>query len=1234
MNPTLVVREILCPKFFAALPGLKANDESSILLLTAYAESLNEVSRLILGGRLDPNSLDFSEIFRLFGDKQTEIWPKRALRFAFVRAMGALIHALRFGESQVALAAGLEAMLGAVGRAEIARAPRAQIVAQLDNYFSLVLTCLEKGDPQKRASLVCELGPQVFELVGLAAGLRDSPSFVAGCVELWARATGVCAVAGRRVPEFLLFLVEMCLLNPLAEFLAEPKPGRRSLLYVFADTACVLIEPESLSELAQRTDAALGSPRLAERCIELALSVVCSLNQVENPSESAAATALAARILGLLHRRVGESPPQPLRRFAAMMAEFFAVAKEASGSPKDFETFANREFFDRRIEAERPDAGKRNPLVFCFVERGVGGGFMTALMGNEKISGDLFFDCYMKLVGLMREEDEERTEIEILNEQNQVEKEEKEENGNTYEADAREDQEESIANLEKKNEEFSKDVEKVKSPGRKEKIKSHNSPKAIQDLSNSCPSSSSPSFSPQTNLYPMPVEDSDTTKMVLNSLRRFCLFIQLRGESQVLERIMLRLSHRLASLFRVSSDSIFALLCATLMLNTDLHSRDVREKMPIDVFRKGVRSVLPSSEFPDSSLDWLYQSIQARELRCFDIKRVRDFTSGEFLDFSELLGRARAAIPKEFCPPPTSLMITPSLEETGQTQISAEGGLGLAALAAPAEARLLASIPALLRSCAGSADALELLAAFCAAPSSPTFADRLRLELQAAALDPAAFAAADGLALASAYTRLLAAVSSKSDGFAKLFWRFVVENFELFVFGFEDPIARGFIEKFESLARVGASTSSTRRGFSLLKSLVIDDTVDETPDSKALIISRGYRPAPPPLPALFERLRVDPPHLLSLISAGEAVATPTAAPRASAFVFWFLAELAAPSRLVSVLPSLLSAAGRVARSRDTMPRGGWRRFWSVSFSHLRASMQARIALTLPGGLANEFAELLAEMSPEALGCLLADLAGMIEAAVEPRPAGARQVAEAVFAESVRKDPQRVAAFSGKLEAFLAQVAGILIDESPDEGLFFLFELFDKSLDSSLKLNSLGLLLIPLRDDPRRSKLDNRLLVLLAEKVFSSISSPGLRISLTELPLLIFSLSHRLDLEILEPDKAAFLLIELLSAESMLRNKIGESPLLGSSILLVLAKSSRKIPANSLLALIKPAVASCIRHLKAQEDSANFKEMENQFVDFLKGANRSPETHEALRNAINRFGDNLAKRFLPIIALDR
>ena len=1231
MNPTLVVREILCPKFFAVLPGLKANDEPSILLLTAYAESLNEVSRLILRGRLDSTSLDFSEIFRLFGDKQTEIWPKKTLRFAFVRAMAALIHALRAGENQLALAGGLEAMLGAVGRAETARVPRAQIVAQLDNYFSLVLTCLEKGDPQKRASLVCELGPQVFELVGLAAGLRDSPSFVAGCVELWARATGVCAVAGRRVPEFLLFLVEMCLLNPMAEFLAEPRPGRRSLLYVFADTACVLIEPESLSELAQRTDAALGSPRLAERCIELALAVVCSLNQVENPSESAAATALAARILGLLHRRVGESPPQPLRRFAAMMAEFFAVAKEASGSPKDFEAFANREFFDRRIEAERPDAGKRNPLVFCFVERGVGGGFMTALMGNEKISGDLFFDCYMKLIGLMREEDEERTEVEILSEQNQLDKEEKEENGNADEADTNENQEENIENLEKEKDESSKDAEKTKTPERKEKIKSPDSPKVIQDLPNLCPSS--PPSSPQTNVHPTPAGDSDTTKLVLNSLRRFCLFIQLRGESQVLERIMLRLSHRLASLFRASSDSIFALLCATLMLNTDLHSRDVREKMPIDVFRKGVRSVLPSSEFPDSSLDWLYQSIQARELRCFDIKRLRDFTSSEFLDFSEQLGRARAAIPKEFCPPPTSSMITPSLEETGLTQISEEGGLGLAALAAPAEARLLASIPALLRSCAGSADALELLAAFCAAPCSPGFADRLRLELQAAALDPAAFAAADGLALASAYTRLLAAVSSKSDGFAKLFWRFVVENFELFVFGFEDPVARGFIDKFESLARVGASTSSTRRGFSLLKSLVIDDTVDETPDSKALIISRGYRPAPPPLPALFERLRVDPPHLLSLISAGEAVATPAAAPRAAAFVFWFLAELAAPPRLVSVLPSLLSAAGRVARSRDSMPRGGWWRFWSVAFSHLRASMQARVALTLPGGLANEFAELLAEMSPEALGCLLADLAGMIEAAVEPRPVGARQVAEAVFAESMRKDPQRVAAFSAKLEAFLAQVAGILFDESPDEGLFFLFELFDKSLDSSLKLNSLGLLLIPLRDDPRRSKLDNRLLVLLAEKVFSSISSPGLRISLTELPLLIFSLSHRLDLEILEPDKAAFLLIELLSAESMLRNKIGESPLLGSSILLVLAKSSRKIPTNSLLALIKPAVASCIRHLKAQEDSANFKEMENQFVEFLKGANRNAETNEAVRNAINRFGDNLAKRFLPLIVLD-
>lgn len=1088
-------------------------------------DSLNDVSRLLLRNKLDVNKIDFVEIFRVFYDKLNELGGKRQLKFCLARALTGLFKALQAHlESSIDLVLALLLLqVSAISRLDASKtATKPNLLVQLDLYFNLLLDTLRRVTKESGlcSKALFSLGHHVFELLCLVPNFKESPVFFNGCIELLLHAMTLCQTSGLRLPNFLLYLAEFAVVGPVSECLVEQRT-RNTFLYIASHGIASLLESENLLLLAQQSDCFMGHPRLCEKVAECALALVSGLNQFEGPAETATATTLAARILTLLHRRIGEAQDDGARALVAEAQQFVFQARSATHSQKEFEAFANREFYDQRLAVDQPpdsrdSVERRNPLVYYFVDRRFGGTLMTNLIGSEKISGQYFFESYFAL------------------------------------AEA----------------------------------------KGIS---------------------------------LLSTLRRFCLAFQLKAESQVLERVMMRLARKVEKEVGIDHDSGFAFFCALLMINTDLHNKEVRDKMTQDQFRKNVKMILSHGELSDEMIDQFYREVKEREVRFFDFDRLRAFSAEEFCEYAALVERARDKFSRLFYPADLSGRLTEAERR--------DPSFALRFVSTPLEARFLAALPLLVQSCVRSPDALELLVAFCVAPAAHAFDEKLAAELENVVLAPTAFNGPDGLFLVCAHARLLSALSAKTPRLASLFISFIVAIFPLLMFAFDDPIVKAFLEKYDAILRAQRKQVGGKSAVSFLKSLVSEDSSEDEAEAlaRANILQRSYKPTDPPAARLLQ-LRPDPPHLLGLVGAAadaSARASP-AASRALVFVLYFLTELAKSPRLKSILPALLAAV-EAAAVRTLGPAPVKRKkalFWSESLDFLRAMLKVRLALS-GTRQPTELRELLTKMAPETLALFLSDTQAAIEQP-EVDPHAARDIAELCFEELLRREPAKANALAARMQALLARVAIVLMADSPDEALFFLFELFDKSLTTEVKFNSIGLLLVPLTTEPDRPTLSNRLLVLLAEKIFSTIATENLRIALGELPLLVFSLAHRLDLATLEPDKAAFLAAELLAAENALRGKIGDSPLLTSSLLLILSRTAARLSANSLLAVIKPAVSSCIRLLKSQEDSANFPEMEAQFADFVRGAGRSEEARPVMRDALARFGENFSKRFLDLL----
>lgn len=112
---------------------------------------------------------------------------------------------------------------------------------------------------------------------------------------------------------------------------------------------------------------------------------------------------------------------------------------------------------------------------------------------------------------------------------------------------------------------------------------------------------------------------------IVDNLRNFFTSYQMKGETQMIDRILQELSNQMAdqlpldeSIKNISGykDSIFSVIFAVILLNTDLHHPDVVEKMPFASFEKNFRLVQKDENIISKpQLQEIYNDILKRELK-------------------------------------------------------------------------------------------------------------------------------------------------------------------------------------------------------------------------------------------------------------------------------------------------------------------------------------------------------------------------------------------------------------------------------------------------------------------------------------------------------------------------------------------------------------------------------------------------------------------------------------------
>ena len=101
-------------------------------------------------------------------------------------------------------------------------------------------------------------------------------------------------------------------------------------------------------------------------------------------------------------------------------------------------------------------------------------------------------------------------------------------------------------------------------------------------------------------------------------LRTFLGTFRIPGEAQAIDRIMNDLSvyaYEVNPGPFLSADALFAVLFSCLLLNTDLHNPEVRDKMSFEEFRRNNREINEGHALPVEYLRYLYDSIKNEEIK-------------------------------------------------------------------------------------------------------------------------------------------------------------------------------------------------------------------------------------------------------------------------------------------------------------------------------------------------------------------------------------------------------------------------------------------------------------------------------------------------------------------------------------------------------------------------------------------------------------------------------------------
>ncbi|XP_031568193.1 PH and SEC7 domain-containing protein 1-like isoform X2 [Actinia tenebrosa] len=106
----------------------------------------------------------------------------------------------------------------------------------------------------------------------------------------------------------------------------------------------------------------------------------------------------------------------------------------------------------------------------------------------------------------------------------------------------------------------------------------------------------------------------DFTDMTLTeALRKFFKYVLLIGETQERERILIPFSERYYECNKPeygSSDAVHTLICAILLLNTDLHGENISKKMALTSFLENMTGLCDGGDFPKELLKSIYQEIK------------------------------------------------------------------------------------------------------------------------------------------------------------------------------------------------------------------------------------------------------------------------------------------------------------------------------------------------------------------------------------------------------------------------------------------------------------------------------------------------------------------------------------------------------------------------------------------------------------------------------------------------
>ncbi|XP_030835393.1 PH and SEC7 domain-containing protein 1 isoform X3 [Strongylocentrotus purpuratus] len=101
------------------------------------------------------------------------------------------------------------------------------------------------------------------------------------------------------------------------------------------------------------------------------------------------------------------------------------------------------------------------------------------------------------------------------------------------------------------------------------------------------------------------------------ALREFLRCVTVIGESQERERVLAHFSHRYFDCnpgVVESSDAAHTLICAVMLLNTDLHGQNIGKKMSLNAFVTNLEGMNDGMSFPRSTLKALYNAIKAQPL--------------------------------------------------------------------------------------------------------------------------------------------------------------------------------------------------------------------------------------------------------------------------------------------------------------------------------------------------------------------------------------------------------------------------------------------------------------------------------------------------------------------------------------------------------------------------------------------------------------------------------------------